>query len=62
MLVALPFKLRLTWPFETDTALATYLFTVIDRAVITETSAFRQLNPHFRGVRLVARCLAFGIL
>jgi hypothetical protein len=38
--------------FETDTALATYLFTVIDRAVITETSAFRQLNPHFRGVRL----------
>jgi Protein of unknown function (DUF2786) len=38
--------------FETDTALATYLFTVIDRAVITETSAFRQLNPHVRGVRL----------
>jgi hypothetical protein len=38
--------------FETDTALATYLFTVIDRAVITETAAFRQLNPHFRGVRL----------
>jgi hypothetical protein len=38
--------------FETDTALATYLFVVIDRAVITETTAFRQLNPRFRGVRL----------
>lgn len=38
--------------FETDTALATYLFTVIDRAVITETAAFRQLNPRFRGAHL----------
>jgi Protein of unknown function (DUF2786) len=38
--------------FETDTALATYLFAVIDRAVSTETAAFRQLNPRFRGVRL----------
>jgi hypothetical protein len=38
--------------FETDTALAIYLFTVIDRAVITETVAFRQFNPRFRGVRL----------
>jgi hypothetical protein len=38
--------------FETDTALAIYLFTVIDRAVSTETAAFRQLNPRFRGVRL----------
>jgi Protein of unknown function (DUF2786) len=38
--------------FETDTALATYLFVVIDRAIVTETSAFRQLNPQFRGVRL----------
>jgi hypothetical protein len=28
------------------------LFAVIDRAVITETAAFRQLNPRFRGVRL----------
>jgi hypothetical protein len=28
------------------------LFTVIDRAVITETAAFKQLNPRFRGVRL----------
>jgi hypothetical protein len=38
--------------FETDTALATYLFTVIDRAVVTETAAFRQLSLSFRGVRL----------
>jgi hypothetical protein len=38
--------------FETDTALASYLYTVIDRAVITETAAFKQLNPRFRGVRL----------
>jgi hypothetical protein len=38
--------------FETDTALAVYLFTVIDRAVGTEAAAFRQLNPHFRGVHL----------
>jgi hypothetical protein len=38
--------------FETDTVLATYLFTVIDRAVVTETVAFKQLNSRFRGVRL----------
>jgi hypothetical protein len=38
--------------FETDTALATYLFAVIDRAVITETVAFRQRNPRSRGVHL----------
>jgi hypothetical protein len=38
--------------FETDTALATYLFAVIDRAIITETVAFKRLNPRFRGVRL----------
>jgi hypothetical protein len=38
--------------FETDTALATYLFAVIDRAISTETVAFKQLNPRFRGVRL----------
>jgi hypothetical protein len=38
--------------FETDTALAVYLFTVIDRAVSFETTAFRRLNPGFRGVRL----------
>jgi hypothetical protein len=38
--------------FETDTALATYLFAVIERAVKTETASFRQLNPRLRGVRL----------
>jgi hypothetical protein len=38
--------------FETDTALATYLFAVIDRAVSTETATFRQLNPRLQGVRL----------
>jgi hypothetical protein len=38
--------------FETDTALATYLFAVIERAISTETAAFRQLNPRFRGVHL----------
>jgi len=38
--------------FETDTALALYLFTVVDRAVSTETATFKRLNPHFRAVRL----------
>jgi hypothetical protein len=38
--------------FETDTVLATYLFAVIDRAVTTETSAFRRSNPGLRGVHL----------
>ena len=38
--------------FETDTALATYLFAVIDRAVFTETSAFKRDNPQFRAARL----------
>jgi hypothetical protein len=38
--------------FETDTALATYLFALIDRAISTETVAFRQLSPQFRDVRL----------
>ena len=34
--------------FETDTALASYLFAVIDRAMVTETAAFRQGNPQLR--------------
>ena len=38
--------------FETDTALATYLFAVIDRAIRTETAAFRLANPQLRAVRL----------
>jgi hypothetical protein len=40
--------------FETDTALATYMFAVIDRAVSTERTTFRQLNPRLQGVRLAA--------
>jgi Protein of unknown function (DUF2786) len=38
--------------FETDTALATYLFAVIERAVRTETATFRKLNPRLQGARL----------
>ena len=38
--------------FETDTALAAYLFAVVERAVKTETASFRQLNPRLQGVRL----------
>lgn len=34
--------------FETDTALATYLFSVIDRAVAAEAIAFRRANPALR--------------
>jgi hypothetical protein len=45
--------------FETDTALAIYLFAVIDRALVTETAAFRQLNPRFRGVRLLQASSSF---
>ncbi|MBV8899160.1 MAG: DUF2786 domain-containing protein [Verrucomicrobia bacterium] len=35
--------------FETDTALARYLFTVIDRAIGVELLTFRRANPRFRG-------------
>src|SRR4029077_8083948 len=38
--------------FETDTALATYLFTVIDRAITTEAATFKEVNPALRAVRL----------
>ena len=38
--------------FESDTALATYLFAVVDRAIATGTTAFRQANPQLRAVRL----------
>jgi Protein of unknown function (DUF2786) len=38
--------------FETDTALAAFLFAVISRAVVTETSAFRRANPRLRAVDL----------
>jgi hypothetical protein len=38
--------------FETDTALATYLFAVVGRAPRTKTAAFRKLNPRLQGVSL----------
>ena len=37
---------------QEELAHATYLFAVIDRAVITETAVFTRLNPRFRGARL----------
>jgi hypothetical protein len=38
--------------FETDTALAIYLFGVIDRAITTELGLFRQVRPHLRAMKL----------
>jgi len=38
--------------FETDTVLTTYLFAVIDRAIMTEAATFKQANPALRAVRL----------
>jgi hypothetical protein len=38
--------------FEIDTALATYLFAVINRAILTEAATFKQANPALRAVRL----------
>ena len=38
--------------FEADTAMANYLFTVIDRAMRTGLSAFRAAHPRLSGVRL----------
>jgi hypothetical protein len=38
--------------FETDTALAIYLFAVINRAIQTEAVAFRAANPWLRSVHL----------
>jgi len=38
--------------FETDTALAIYLFSVIERAIATEVSAFKAARPGLRAVRL----------
>ncbi|GLR66406.1 hypothetical protein GCM10010909_10860 [Acidocella aquatica] len=38
--------------FETDAELATYLFTVIERAIGTETGAFKLTHPRLRAVRL----------
>jgi hypothetical protein len=38
--------------FETDADLATYLFSVINRAVTTETRNFKLAHPRLRAVRL----------
>jgi len=38
--------------FESDTALATFLYAVIDRAMATETALFRRASPELRAVRL----------
>jgi Protein of unknown function (DUF2786) len=38
--------------FETDAELATYLFAVIERAIGTETHAFKLAHPRLRAVRL----------
>jgi hypothetical protein len=38
--------------FETDADLATYLFSVIDRAVTTETDNFKRSHPRLRALRL----------
>ena len=38
--------------FETDADLATYLFSVIDRAIATETGNFKRAHPRLRSMRL----------
>jgi hypothetical protein len=38
--------------FETDAALARYLYQVIERAIASETAVFKQANPRLRAVRL----------
>jgi hypothetical protein len=38
--------------FETDADLAAYLFSVIDRAVTTETNSFKLAHPRLRAMRL----------
>ena len=38
--------------FETDTALASYLFAVIDRSIKVELAPFQRANPQLRGVPL----------
>ncbi len=38
--------------FETDAGLAAYLFAVINRAITTETDAFKRANPRLRATKL----------
>jgi len=50
--LALPGYHYVFFGFETDTAMAGYLFALIDRAIRTETAVFREANPKLRAVRL----------
>jgi hypothetical protein len=45
--------------FETDTALAAYLFAVINRAIGTEANAFRRANPRLRATKLRRAAASF---
>ena len=38
--------------FETDAELATYLYAVIERAIVTETNNFKLTHPRLRAVKL----------
>lgn len=46
--------------FEPDVVLATYLYAVIDRAMIEEVRAFRVRSPHLRGQDLRAASTSFA--
>ena len=45
--------------FEADTALASYLFKVIDRAMRTELTTFREAHPRLAGVSLRSASKSF---
>jgi len=45
--------------FETDAALAAYLFAVISRAIATESVAFKHANPRLTGVKLRGASTSF---
>jgi hypothetical protein len=46
-----PGKCYIFFGFETDPDLATYLYSVIDRAIGTETDSFKAAHPRLRAVR-----------
>ena len=46
--------------FDADTALASYLFNVIDRAMATALRAFRMAQPRLRGVGLRGASRSFN--
>ena len=45
--------------FEADTALASYLFVVIDRAIHTELAVFRAAHPRLNGITLRRASISF---